>query len=67
MPGPADLLPGTRVCLDVVGAYSIGDWIANSWLRPPVVGIDSSVLWRRQTAEDFLAPAETIEGRVDVG
>lgn len=65
--GPADLQPGMLACLDAVGSYSIGDWIANTWLRPPVVDIDGRVLWRRQTAKDFFAPAETVEVCVDAG
>lgn len=55
--GPADLHPGTRVCLDAIGAYSIGDWIANTWLRPPVVATDGAVVWRGQNTADFLALA----------
>lgn len=59
---PADLAPGDLVCLDAVGAYSVGDWIANTWHRPPVVHTDGRLLWRRQTTADFLAPALTPDG-----
>ncbi|MEU0489787.1 hypothetical protein ABZ249_11185 [Nocardiopsis sp. NPDC006139] len=59
--GPSDLRPGTRVCLDAVGAYSVGDWIANTWMRPPVVATDGTVLWRRQDTADFLALAQDTE------
>jgi diaminopimelate decarboxylase len=64
--GPADLQPGTRVCLEAVGAYSIGDWIANTWLRPPVVASDGTVLWRRQNADDFLSLAHETGKKVHV-
>jgi diaminopimelate decarboxylase len=54
---PAGLAPGTLVCLDAVGAYSLGDWIANTWCRPAVVGADGDLLWRRQTIDEVTAPA----------
>lgn len=66
VPGPADLRPGTRVCLGAVGAYSISDWIANTWLRPPVVATNGTVLWQRQNVDDFLAPAHEGE-KIHVG
>ncbi|WP_159943333.1 MULTISPECIES: hypothetical protein [unclassified Nocardiopsis] len=65
--GPTELRPGTRVCLDAVGAYSVGDWIANTWLRPPVVSTDGTVLWRRQDTTDFFALAQGRGGPVHVG
>ncbi|MFI0445135.1 diaminopimelate decarboxylase family protein [Actinomadura sp. 6N118] len=54
----APLRPGMKVCLDAVGAYSLGDWVANAWHRPPVFDLeDGSILWDRQTTPQFWAPA----------
>ncbi|MFP3965377.1 hypothetical protein SMC26_23925 [Actinomadura fulvescens] len=51
---PTPLQPGMKVCLDAVGAYSIGDWIANTWQRPPVVSLeDGTLLWDRQSSKQF--------------
>ncbi|MGW2081251.1 diaminopimelate decarboxylase family protein [Streptomyces sp. NPDC001939] len=42
---PAPLQAGDLVCFDAVGAYSLGDWVANAWPRPPVYGEDGQLLW----------------------
>ncbi|MFJ9420034.1 diaminopimelate decarboxylase family protein [Streptomyces sp. NPDC101227] len=42
---PSQLQPDDLVCFDAVGAYSLGDWVANAWPRPPVLGEDGSLLW----------------------
>lgn len=54
---PPDLAPGALVCLDAVGAYSLGDWIANAWARPAVVDTSGNVLWAGQDPAEFFEPA----------
>lgn len=54
---PANLEPGALVCIDAVGAYAFGDWIANTWLRPPVFTEDGREIWRGQLPADFWAGA----------
>ncbi|XVS65995.1 diaminopimelate decarboxylase family protein [Actinosynnema sp. CA-299493] len=54
---PANLEPGTLVCIDAVGAYAFGDWVANTWLRPPVFMDDGREVWRRQFPAEFWAGA----------
>jgi diaminopimelate decarboxylase len=62
---PAHLAPGTLVALDAVGAYSVGDWIANTWHRPAICDQNGQLLWRRQDATEFFAPAVDIPERAD--
>lgn len=50
---------GSLVCFDAVGAYTLGDWIANTWRRPAVYHEDGSLLWAAQEAADLLSPAVT--------
>lgn len=38
---PGRLRPGSLVCLDAIGAYSFGDWVANAWSRPAVVDLNT--------------------------
>lgn len=43
---PGALQPGTLIAFDAVGAYSLGDWIANAWDRPVVLDVeDGTVLY----------------------
>ncbi|MFC5253433.1 diaminopimelate decarboxylase family protein [Streptomyces nigrescens] len=42
---PGRLQAGDLVCFDAVGAYSLGDWVANAWPRPPVFSEDGHLLW----------------------
>lgn len=45
MTAPAPLQAGDLVCFDAVGAYSLGDWVANAWPRPPVYSEGGQLLW----------------------
>ncbi|MEY9846135.1 diaminopimelate decarboxylase [Streptacidiphilus sp. BW17] len=60
VPGP--LTPGTLIGLDAVGAYSLGDWIANAWDRPGVFHLEEAMpLWHPQApAEIFQAPMDPV-------
>jgi diaminopimelate decarboxylase len=62
---PADLAPGTLVTLDAIGAYSVGDWIANTWHRPAICDQDGRLLWRRQDTTEFFAPALDVPAPTD--
>jgi len=54
-PGP--ILIGSLVCFDAVGAYTLGDWIANTWRRPAVYAEDGTLLWEAQELADLIRPA----------
>jgi diaminopimelate decarboxylase len=54
-PGP--IRKGSLICFDAVGAYTLGDWIANTWRRPAVYHEDGSLLWAAQESVDLLSPA----------
>lgn len=41
---PADIAEGDLVILDAVGAYSLGDWIANAWDRPATYHLEEGRL-----------------------
>jgi diaminopimelate decarboxylase len=56
-PGPIHV--GSLVCFDAVGAYTLGDWIANTWRRPAVYAQDGSLLWAAQELADLIRPAVT--------
>lgn len=53
-PGP--LRVGNLVCFDAVGAYTLGDWIANAWRRPAVYHEDGTELWAAQDLSAWLDP-----------
>lgn len=54
-PGPLQV--GSLVCFDAAGAYTLGDWIANTWRRPAVYHEDGTLLWAAQGRTDLLRPA----------
>lgn len=55
---PGTLKPGALVAFGAVGAYSLGDWIANAWDRPSVVDIaDGAILWPAAAPSDIFASA----------
>jgi diaminopimelate decarboxylase len=54
-PGP--ILVGSLVCFDAVGAYTLGDWIANTWRRPAVYAEDGTLLWTAQELDDLIRSA----------
>jgi diaminopimelate decarboxylase len=41
---PGTLQPGSLIAFDAVGAYSLGDWIANAWDRPAVLDLDDGAI-----------------------
>ncbi|OLE22057.1 MAG: hypothetical protein AUG49_20280 [Catenulispora sp. 13_1_20CM_3_70_7] len=41
---PGALQPGSLIAFDAVGAYSLGDWIANAWDRPAVIDLDDGAI-----------------------
>jgi diaminopimelate decarboxylase len=51
------ILVGSLVCFDAVGAYTLGDWIANTWRRPAVYAEDGTLLWESQEIADLIRPA----------
>jgi diaminopimelate decarboxylase len=53
------ILEGSLVCFDAVGAYTLGDWIANAWCRPAVYTEDGTLLWATQDATDLIRSAVT--------
>jgi diaminopimelate decarboxylase len=55
---PDPLEVGSLVCFDAVGAYTLSDWIANTWHRPAVYHEDGSALWAAQDFAEFLRPAD---------
>ncbi len=52
-------LVGGLVCFDAVGAYTLGDWLANTWRRPAVYHEDGTLLWAAQDFDDLLRPSVT--------
>jgi diaminopimelate decarboxylase len=57
---PSNLEVGGLVCFDAVGAYTLGDWIANTWRRPAVYHEDGTTLWAAQDFVDLLRPADDV-------
>ena len=53
-PGPIQV--GSLVCFDAVGAYTLGDWVANTWRRPAVYQEDGTELWAAQDLAAWLDP-----------
>ncbi len=55
---PDPLKVGGLACFDAVGAYTLSDWIANTWRRPAVYHEDGTTLWAAQDFAEFLHPAD---------
>ncbi|MFI2204723.1 diaminopimelate decarboxylase family protein [Streptomyces sp. NPDC020192] len=62
---PAPLQAGDMVCFDAVGAYSLGDWVANAWPRPPVYSEGGQLLW--QPPSHGLTNATPSDAEIDHG
>lgn len=59
---PGTLRPGSLVAFDAVGAYSLGDWIANAWDRPAVVDLDDgAVLWQATAPSPIFTTQTALE------
>lgn len=55
---PGTLKPGSLIAFDAVGAYSLGDWIANAWDRPAVVDLDDGAILSPATAPSEIFTTE---------
>jgi diaminopimelate decarboxylase len=59
---PKGLATGDLVCFDAVGAYTLGDWVANAWRRPAVYDEDGTLLWQGQVPVEPMLPTATHRG-----